>query len=296
MPVLHHSICPLCGSDFLTPFLKSCDDSKSKQHFDLIRCEACGFVMTQDAPDVKAMGAYYDFEDYVSHSDTQQGLFFRLYHAVRTWMLSRKRRLIQRHVRGGTLLDIGCATGYFLAHMKTSGWDVKGVEPDEGARRMATEQFGLEVMSPSDWVQEGAGTFDVITLWHVLEHVHDLKGEISRIHRALKDDGLLVVALPNPKSVDAAWYKSAWAAYDVPRHLWHFSPENIETLMGQHGFQLVSRHRMGFDAFYVALLSERHRGGRFALIRGMIVGFVSWLACLLQKERCSSLIYLFKNK
>ena len=295
MPVLHHSTCPLCGSDALTPFLKSCDYSKSKQYFDLIRCTACGFVMTQDAPDAESMGTYYHFEDYVSHSDTQQGLFFRLYHAVRTWMLSRKRRLIQRHVRGGALLDIGCATGYFLAHMKDRGWTVQGVEPDENARRMATEQFGLDVISQTDWAQHGAGSFDVITLWHVLEHVQDLEGEISRIHHALKDDGLLVVALPNPKSVDAALYQSTWAAYDVPRHLWHFSTDNIETLMTQHGFQMVSRHRMLFDAFYVALLSERHRGGRLGVIRGAAVALLSWLACLLQKERCSSLIYLFKK-
>lgn len=298
MPPVHHSACCLCDHPKLSLFMTCQDHSVSNESYDLYRCDNCGFVLTQDAPDEKSIGKYYQFEDYISHSNTRKGLIYKLYHTARSWMLGRKRRAIRRITdpQEKTLLDIGCGTGYFLDHMKTHGWQVAGIERDAGARAFSKKNFDLNVHPPDELFKMGKNRFSVITLWHVLEHVHNLDGYLNRIHELLKEDGVLVLALPNYQSVDAAHYRPFWAAYDVPRHLWHFSPESVEQLANRFRFPIMKKICMPLDAFYVSMLSEKYRENKLSLISGFCIGTVSYLISLFNINRCSSIIYMLKKK
>ena len=257
MGVITVKKCPVCGGQDLESFLQVKDHSISGESFEIMRCSDCGLGITQRHPDRDSIDKYYASEDYISHSDTAKGVVNRLYHAVRSFMLGRKQELVDKHASKGKLLDIGAGTGYFAAHMKGAGWDVIGLEPDEGARQVARENFDLKMNDIAELYNLPDRSFDVVTMWHVLEHVHNLNGDLDEITRVLKLSGTLVIAVPNPTSSDAGKYKEAWAAFDVPRHLWHFSPESMNLLLGNHGFELIETRSMPFDAFYVSMLSEK---------------------------------------
>ena len=264
--------CPACGGKELVDFAVVKDYSVSQEDFKLVKCTGCGLRITQDQPDMESIGPYYASEDYISHSDTKKGLVNALYHRVRKHMLQKKQNLVERFVKKGSLLDIGTGTGYFIDHMKQAGWNVLGLEPDAGAREYAKKEFGVEVHDIDQLDSIGGNSYNVITMWHVMEHVHDLNSHVDHLQRILKDDGILIVAVPNPLSADANHYGKHWAAYDVPRHLWHFSPKSMETLLGRHGFEIVKMQGMPFDAYYVSLLSEKYKGSSLGLVRGAISG------------------------
>lgn len=290
--------CPLCGSETLEPVLTCVDSYASGEAFALCSCRACGFVLTQDAPVEEEMGRYYDVPDYISHTDTRRGLMNRVYHWARCLMLYRKARLLEHeaHRCTGRLLDIGAGTGYFAATMQRRGWQVEAVERSEKARRFALERFGLEVKADGRLAEMADGAFDVITLWHVMEHLEHLHETWQALHRLLDNRGILVVAVPNRSSADAQRYGAYWAAYDVPRHLWHFTPETMQRLGAAHGFILASRHPMPLDGFYVSMLSEQHMRRRFPFVRGLVVGTWCWVRSLVKKDRSSSIIYVFRKK
>ena len=293
MKTIHHTKCLICGGEHLDPTLTCTDHLVSGQNFSLVQCEDCGFVLTQDAPDAASIGEFYKSEDYVAHSDTKQGMVNRLFHSIRDFMLSRKRRMIERSLgkTSGRLLDYGCGTGYFLNHMKTHGWTVEGIEPGKEAAAVARETFGLTVHQPEQLPGFEDETFDVITLWHVLEHVHDPKEALAQYRRILKPDGRLVIALPNFTSFDAKVYKAHWAAYDVPRHLWHFSPDTFEQFAGSSGFSLESIRCLPFDSFYVSMLSESNQHHKLAFLWGGIIGKLSWIRSWFGVKSCSSVVY-----
>lgn len=286
----------MCSGEELNPYLACEDYSVSHEVFELQQCPSCGFVLTQDHPDESTIGSYYATEDYISHTDTRKGLINKLYHLVRRHMLNRKRRLIEAFCQNGRILDIGAGTGYFLAHMRDHGWDISGLEPDAGAREIARQELGiaLEDMRALSTLQ--ASSFDILTLWHVLEHVHDLHRYLRTFHRVLKDDGALIVAVPNHTSPDAQHYTAHWAAYDVPRHLWHFSPESMYKLLDDHGFSVQQAKPMLFDAYYVALLSEKYRGSVLGFLNGAFWGTISNVVALFNKHRASSIIYSAQKK
>ncbi|GAC1440149.1 MAG: class I SAM-dependent methyltransferase [Sediminibacterium sp.] len=249
-------------------------------------------------PDMATIGPYYQSAAYVSHSDTDNGLINHLYHLVRNHTLQTKRKLVNR-VTGkqkGTLLDVGAGTGAFATVMKEAGWDITGLEPDDTARRNALLKNDLILHSAEDIYTLPAAQYDVITLWHVLEHVHDLHGYFERFAQLLKPDGKLVLAVPNYTSYDAAIYLGYWAAYDVPRHLYHFSPEGMEQLGRLKGFTLQNSYPMWYDSFYVAMLSERYKNGRGHVFRAFWNGLMSNLMAWHNKKRCSSLIYIFSKR
>lgn len=297
MANIHMDKCPVCGEINWTPHLKVKDHSISKQTFELIKCANCSFVITQDHPDSESIGPFYASEDYISHSDTQKGLINRLYHGIRTYMLDKKKDWVEEHASKspGKILDIGCGTGYFLSHMTENGWTGEGLEPDASARAIAKEKFGLKVSS-SEKIFKLKETFDAITLWHVLEHVHQLNEYFDEFNRLLHDDGLLLIAVPNYTSKDAEKYKSFWAAYDVPIHLWHFSPAAMEHLLNKHGFQLEKKYGMVFDPFYVSMLSEKYKGASMGFIRGVLTGLSSNLKSSGNVDKSSSVVYIAKKK
>lgn len=298
MEVLNRISCPLCHNEQIVEEVTCMDHLVSCKPFLLCRCLECGFLFTQNAPSTEAMSKFYESEDYISHSDTKKGVMNRLYHHARQLNLKRKARLVRKHTSKltGRLLDVGTGTGYFPHIMQQLGWQVEAMEQSAAARFFAKEQFQLEVMSKNEWNQLSTESFDAITLWHVMEHLHELNYTWDEINRTLSPDGCLIIAVPNVSSWDAKYYQSDWAAYDVPRHLWHFSPENMLLLAKKHGFELEKIYPMAMDAFYISILSEKNKLHTMPFFRGMWMGFRAWLHCLSDKKQSSSLIYVFKKQ
>lgn len=298
MKKLTLTTCPLCGSTELERALTCVDHYASGEMFHLCRCRKCGFLMTQDFPVEEEIGRYYETPDYISHSDTRRGLMNRAYHWVRTYMLRRKAWLVEHeaHRKEGRLLDIGTGTGYFADTMRRRGWQVEAVEKNAQARAFAKERFGMDVLPEAALEGFEPGSFDVITLWHVLEHLQPLNETWERLYELLTERGVLVVAVPNCSSFDARRYGAYWAAYDVPRHLWHFTPATMQRFGAKHGFILAEHRPMPFDAFYVSMLTEKHMRHSCAFLRGTLTGVLAWFSALVSKERSSSMIYVFRKK
>jgi 2-polyprenyl-3-methyl-5-hydroxy-6-metoxy-1,4-benzoquinol methylase len=295
--MVHHDHCPLCLSEMTDLYLRCIDHFVSGEQFAIARCNSCGFLFTQDYPDEKEIYKYYESEEYISHSDSSQGIVNKVYHLIREFMLLRKRRII-KHLTGlkrGILLDIGSGTGHFASVMKKSGWAVKGVEINEKARVFSRESFELEVIPPELISGLDSNSFDCVTLWHVLEHFHDPFRYISEIIRLLKPGGLCLVALPNSGSFDAKYYRQTWAAYDVPRHLWHFNPVTFSDFAFKSGLKLERQLVLPFDVFYIAALSEKYKGSHWPFITGLIrAGWFSFLT-LFKRNGSSSVIYILRK-
>ena len=292
--LIHYTSCPACHAPAIEHVLNAKDYTVSQQDFEIWECRACTLRFTQDVPSQDSIGAYYQSENYISHSNTRKGIVNRLYHRVRERSLNTKRKLLDAFVKSQTaprLLDIGCGTGAFLAHMKKNGWTVEGIEPSPLAREQALAQL-LAVYPPGHLFDAAIGDFDVITMWHVLEHVHTLNEYMERLKVLMRPQATLFVAVPNYTSHDAGAYGATRAAYDVPRHLYHFSPAAMRLFLKQHGFQLRAIKPMWYDSFYVSMLSEKYRVGGSGLLKGGITGAISNLKALSDKERCSSLIYV----
>ena len=273
-------------------YVHTTDFFKSGREFSVVWDDELGLLRTHPVPPVETLADYYDSEQYVSHVDNKKGLMPTLYRWVRAYALKSKLALIQRlQPAKGSLLDIGAGTGAFAQAALEKGWKVKAVEPSKVAAAQVAEK-GIEVVATLEHLTNEA-TYDVITLWHVLEHLPELKNAIERIKRLLKPNGVLVIAVPNHLSYDAQHYRSHWAAYDVPRHLWHFSKETLPPLFAPE--LTCSKIRpMYFDAFYVSLLSEKYKSGRSFSIKALIVGLWSNLKAVRSGEY-SSLIYVFKR-
>jgi len=296
---IHYQQCPCCGSSSIQHQLIAKDYTVSNLDFSIWHCQNCSCRFTQDIPIQSEIGAFYQSENYVSHSDTQKGFINKVYHIVRNITLQSKRKIVQQYTgkKSGSLLDVGAGTGAFSTEMKNYNWQVTGLEPDETARKVAFEKFKLALQSPEQLFQLAAHSYDAITMWHVLEHVHDLHGYLEQFQKITKADGKLFIAVPNYTSKDAAHYQSFWAAYDVPRHLYHFSPKSIDVLAQQHGFVVEKHLPMWFDSVYVSMLSEQYKnGGKGNVIAAILQGFVSNLFSLLNVKKCSSIIYILRKK
>ncbi|MCD7899669.1 MAG: class I SAM-dependent methyltransferase [Bacteroides sp.] len=299
MNKLFFKSCPLCRRRRIKHTLTCTDFSASNEQFELFACEDCGFTFTQGFPSGTSIDKYYQSSNYISHSDTNKGIINSVYHQVRKHMLRRKVRLVIResHRSSGRLLDIGTGTGYFANAMKRrKNWEVEAVEKNADARAYALNKFGLEVKPESALKSYPEESFDVITLWHVMEHIEELKKLWDNLYRILTSKGILIVAVPNRASYDAKKYGAQWAAYDVPRHLWHFTPATIHKLAARHGFIMAERYPMPFDAFYVSMLSEKYRGSHCSFIKGLYTGTMAWFSALAKKEKSSSMIYIFRKK
>lgn len=297
MDTIHINICPICSSKELEEVLHCKDFLVSKKLFALCRCSSCGFTLTQDFPDQSSIGQYYDAPDYISHTDTRKGIINRLYHTARNISLKSKVNLVKKysHASSNTLLDIGCGTGYFLDAIAKQQWKVLGIEKSESVRNHTRQRLSLEI-EDSDYLSSiTSESFNTVTLWHVLEHIENLNETLDNIYRILKRDGTVFVALPNKKSSDALHYKEYWAAYDVPRHLWHFSPPDFEQLAKKHGFTVVKQKTMYFDPFYISMLSEKYKQTTFGSILGLSKGFYFFVRSLFDNNKSSSIIYILKK-
>lgn len=277
----------------LKAFIESKDYTVSKETFTLYHNKEYDMLITSPQPDVQDLPKYYQSEDYISHTDARRSLFEKVYHLVKSYALQHKTNLINKlNKTPGVLLDIGAGTGDFLVNAKNRNWEVLGTEPNIEARELADEK-GIVLQATSTIFEDEK--FDVITMWHVLEHIPDLKEQIIELKRLLKQNGHIVIAVPNFKSYDASYYKSFWAAYDVPRHLWHFSQESIKKLFTEQHMAVVATIPMKFDSFYVSLLSEKYKTSNMNFIKASWIGLRSNLKAMQTKEY-SSLIYVIKKE
>ena len=274
------------------PYLVVNDFSVSAEEFELLLETEYDLLKTNPQPDAKALARYYESDDYISHTDSQRSVFEKAYQLVKKRAIKQKVQLINYwHSGSGSVLDIGCGTGDFLSEAKKKQWKAVGMEPNLKAK-ISSKQKGICLVETYQELEDNY--FDVITMWHVLEHVSDLELQIKELKRLLKPNGTIIIAVPNFKSYDASYYGKFWAAYDVPRHLWHFSKTAMEKLFALQNLKLKEVKPMWFDSFYVSLLSEKYKTGKMNPIAAFWIGLQSNLKARKSLEY-SSHIYIFKN-
>ncbi|MEO6668471.1 MAG: class I SAM-dependent methyltransferase [Ferruginibacter sp.] len=295
--MIHYTNCPICKSLAIKPVLTAKDYTVTKEAFHVWNCENCTVMFTQDIPSQDQIVKYYQSENYISHSDTQKGFINKLYHRIRKTTLAQKRQLIKNETRlqTGTILDVGCGTGAFLNTMQHAGWKITGLEPDTAARERAQSLYNVQPLSSAKIFELPQHTFDAVTAWHVMEHVHQLHEYVDQFNKILSERGRIFIAVPNFTSYDAVHYASHWAAYDVPRHLYHFSPKSMSVLMEMHGLKVEKMKPMWFDSFYVSMLSEQYKNRKGNIVMAFIVGIISNLKTLFNKKKCSSVIYVVRK-
>ena len=272
-------------------FLNVKDHSVSQETFELVHDKDLDMLITHPQPSLDKLPTYYESVDYISHTDGNKSLFEKMYQFVKSIALKNKLNLINSESQRGKILDIGAGVGDFLSVAKKDGWEIIGVEPSEKAKAIAKNKGVTFVESLNDLENN---SFDVITMWHVLEHVPDLENQIKELKRLIKPSGTIIIAVPNFNSFDAKYYGSFWAAYDVPIHLWHFSKTAIKKLFAKENLELQKVLPMKFDSFYVSLLSEKYKTGKMNFIKAFFIGLRSnWAAR--QNMEYSSHIYVLKN-
>jgi ubiquinone/menaquinone biosynthesis C-methylase UbiE len=288
--------CEICGGQDFSDFLECTDHFLTKEKFKLAKCNSCGFVFLNPRPDTDKLHLYYDSPDYISHSGSEKGIINKVYKKIRTHTHKKKYNLVKKHSQGKKILDIGCGSGELLNLFKMKGWETLGVEPNENARKFAMLTHKLNVIDENETEKIPDHSFPAIMLWHVLEHVPGLNERMEELKRILQTDGVLFVAIPHCSSYDAEYYKQYWAAYDVPRHLWHFTPKTIELLCEKHKFSVTGVLPMKFDSYYVSLLSEKYKYGKQKLFSGFRRGYMSNIKAGRGHGSYSSQIYIIRNK
>lgn len=291
--MLEISNCPICDSTNFSEERKVRDYSVSKEFFPVQNCASCGHRFTSPLPGPEAIGPYYDSPDYISHTDDGSSVFGKVYKSLRSVNMAKKHSHVKRWVAAGRHLDYGCGTGTFLEYMLSKGYSSEGVELNAGARSKASAYGNVAAN-----ILETKGTFNAITLWHVLEHIYNLKELMLEFQARLKDDGALFIAVPNPESPDAKHYKEHWAAWDIPIHAQHFSKSSMRTLAANTGFEVKEILPMKLDAFYIALLSEQYKANKSSKtllhwIKALFIGLKSNLSA--GKDNTSSLIYVLQK-
>lgn len=288
--------CPICANVHLENSNFCKDYTVSHENFSLVKCTVCGLKITSPRPTDSELSKYYLSEDYISHSNKARSIIDKAYLFIRKFTLKRKVKLISQFASIPTILDYGCGTGEFLNICKSAGWVTTGIEPSTKARQMANQLSNLRVYSSSTDLPDVK--YEIITLWHVLEHISDLDAVVKDLSKRLSDHGTIFIAVPNYECYDAAIYKDYWAGYDVPRHLWHFSKHSIEKLLHSHSLKLKSILPMSFDSFYVSLLSERYKNNNAYSIAGCINAFMIGLRSNIKAKKTgkySSLIYIVQK-
>jgi 2-polyprenyl-3-methyl-5-hydroxy-6-metoxy-1,4-benzoquinol methylase len=287
--------CPICGYEEFSEFLKLKDYFLTGEEFRILKCENCEFLFTNPQPEIENLQLYYQSDNYISHSGSKKGILNRYYHTGRNYAVKLKHNLVTKYASGSKVIDIGCGTGELLMQFKRNNWETYGIEPNGKARVIAREKNNIQVGEEEDLETLKSGTFDVVMMWHVLEHVADLNKKIRQVKKIMKKEGTFFVALPNCKSRDASIYGKYWAAYDVPRHLYHFTQNTTRTLFNNFQMDIEKIIPMKLDAYYISLLSEKYRNGKINWTRALINGFRSNRYARKNNTEYSSLIYVVKN-
>ncbi|MBC8320892.1 MAG: class I SAM-dependent methyltransferase [Bacteroidetes bacterium] len=284
--------CPLCAGDNFIHFLNTKDFFFTQEDFSLYKCADCNFVFTNPVP--TSISKYYETPDYLSHNTNGKGALAWLYYLLREINIKRKYQLVTKYCKQGNILDIGCGTGELLNFFKKNNWLALGVEPNLTAREFAANKYLIDVFEENKLDEFDHGTLDVISMWHVLEHVPDLHRRLSKVSKLLKDDGTIFIAVPNIDSPDSKKYKKYWSALDVPRHLYHFTPATFEHLISKHQLKLVHAEPMKFDSYYVSMLSEKYLKNRLYFLSASYYGYLSNLKAK-RNNNYSSMIFVVKK-
>jgi 2-polyprenyl-3-methyl-5-hydroxy-6-metoxy-1,4-benzoquinol methylase len=287
--------CPVCENNSFNEFLKGKDHFLTGEEFFIVECSGCGFRFTNPRPDEKEITRYYDSPDYIAHDAGRQNLIHTIYKTIRKVNIRNKFSIVKKNSKGNVIMDIGCGTGEFLDYCRRLNLKPTGIEPNEKARRFAIEEFGLTVFDESKLDDFSPATFDVITMWHVLEHVHKLNERMQMVKHLLKPDGTLIIAVPDCNSWDAFEYKDSWAAYDLPRHLYHFTPASLKMLVNKNGFYAAGIIPLKFDAYYISLLSEKFSSGKQNYLKAIKNGILSNMNGRKNDNNYSSLVYICKT-
>ena len=282
--------CPLCKGTEFNNFLICKDFTVSGESFAIVACADCSFTFTNPRPAREHLSEYYQSDDYISHTNKTRGLTDILYKTARYFTIKKKLRLVNNLAHEKSILDFGCGTGVFLSACKKNGWKINGFEPEKNARQQADTHI-IDNITPEFNDLYKIDSVNVITLWHVLEHISDLNEAMLLFRKKLQKDGSLIIAVPNYKSYDAQYYKEYWAAYDVPRHLYHFSKDTMKKLLKNHGFKLKDILPMKLDSYYVSMLSEKYKNGHTNYLKSIITGYKS-NSYAKKNNEYSSLIYI----
>lgn len=295
------SSCPVCSGQVFESYLEVEDHSVSHGTFKIVRCKKCNFLFTNPRPAQEKIASYYDSENYISHHDEGDSVLSEVYNMVRKLAVRSKLNLLKKNDTEveKEILDIGCGTGFFLSSCKEQNWTITGTEPDHDARLAARKNTGSPIYESIFDPEFHDRQFSSITMWHVLEHVHQLQETMTWIHHHLKPKGTLFIAVPNPQSYDAKLFGPYWAAYDVPRHLYHFTKETMEKLLQQFNFSIVDLKCMLFDSYYVSLLSNQYKYGKSKILNSILSGTLSNIKGFgtnLHNTNSSSIIYIAHKK
>jgi 2-polyprenyl-3-methyl-5-hydroxy-6-metoxy-1,4-benzoquinol methylase len=267
--------CPVCSKNSFSHYLDTEDYFFTKEKFSLSKCDSCGFVFTNPVPELKKIGDYYETDKYLSHNSDGGGLVSSIYKIVREQNLKNKYSVITRYKSEGSVLDIGSGTGEFLNYLKKRKWNTKGIEPSKNAREFAKQNYNIDVDKETGLTDIANASFDVLTMWHVLEHVYNLDERMKTIFRVLKNDGIAIIALPMIDSPDSMRYGKYWAGLDVPRHLYHFCSRTFEILAKKYNLEIIDKYPMKFDSLYVSWLSHQAMDDNLPLFRGVLNGLKS---------------------
>jgi 2-polyprenyl-3-methyl-5-hydroxy-6-metoxy-1,4-benzoquinol methylase len=300
MPLETLNKCPVCQQTEPGQPLTAEDHTVSHEKFSIQNCAVCGFLYTNPRPDESSIGPYYESNEYISHHDDTPTLMGQIYKAVRDYTVRQKIKMLNSfHPGKGSILDIGCGTGIFIEASKKNGWNITGIEPDSDARKIASKRIQKPVHQSIFQPALAEEKYDVITMWHVLEHVHRLEETLLWLSSHLNSNGKIIIAVPNHRSYDAVKYGTFWAAYDVPRHLYHFNTETMKRLLDRHGLSLDYLKPMWFDSAYVSMLSTKYRSGSVNLPESILTGLISnWKGRQTKTKpyNTSSLIYIISKK
>ena len=283
--------CQICRGADIKDFISVIDHNYSGDVFNISECVSCGYRFTNPRPIENTIGNYYKSENYISHNSTKKGLINKIYHLVRNYQFKIKESSIEKTKisPGKKVLDVGCGTGNFVKHLNLHGWNAEGVETDEKAREIA-QLSNIKVYKSINLVN--SEKYDVITMWHVLEHVYNLNDYMQKLRSLLKKDGLLVIAVPNSNSYDANIYKENWYAYDAPIHISHFRRRNMKLLAEKNKFKYTKTQKLFFDAFYISMLSSKKSSK--SILLGFLIGLISNAKAKKYGEYSSLIYYLFK--
>ncbi len=288
-------ICPSCKHTHFINHIICKDQAASGESFAIVKCTKCELLFTNPRPSESNISRYYDHADYISHTNKANNPINYIYKLARKYTLSQKLSLITEHSTGTDLLDYGCGTGIFAKYAKSHGYQVDALETSPDARKIAEDLIKINIKSHVATLQQES--YDLITAWHVIEHVHELRNTLISLRKSLRKNGVMFIAVPNCSSYDAIKYKHNWAAYDVPRHLYHFTQSSFTTLANNCKLHLVETTPMKLDSFYVSMLSEKYINPKkrlAPLFNGLITGTKSNSSAKSNGEY-SSLIYVLKK-
>jgi 2-polyprenyl-3-methyl-5-hydroxy-6-metoxy-1,4-benzoquinol methylase len=281
--------CPVCESP-LDSYMETKDFFGQQEGFELLKCPSCGLIETNPQPDPKEILKYYKSNSYVSHGQSKGYIFDQVYRKIQKRNhLYKYKHIVKHKGKGNLLLDYGAGNGSFATYMQHRSFEVTAVEPDQEA----IKGLDQKIHNHSS-LQDINGPFDVITSFHVVEHVHELDTLFGLLKKNLAPDGVLMLALPNYQSYDAQYYQEYWAGYDVPRHLHHFTRSSLYQQCQKFELKIVDTQPLIFDSYYVSLLSEQYKKSKFALIRG---GYHGWKSNRKARKTglYSSLLYIIKH-